>query len=103
MSKYKGLNGNRLEQIEYWLETSEELLDAIETVSGELFKENNPGSAESNIIDNKASEIWQDPEGREDEILAEIPVDSAEKDDVVFWGAEGKFAEFDGEKWIACE
>lgn len=94
MSNYRGLNGTRLEQISQVMETSEELLDAIEQVAGSLFKRND----ENLLKCSAAKQLWTDG-GREDEILAALPIDSAEKDDEVFWGHAGKFAEFDGEKW----
>lgn len=100
MSNYRGRNGTRLEQIGHTLGTSEELLDAIETISGVLFEMDAPDCVTANVIENAAWEMWQDPAGREVEILAAIPVDSAENDDEVIWGTDGVWAEFDGEKWI---
>ena len=75
------------------LQTSEEILYAIEIVTGVELE-----SEDDRLYDNEASYLWENG-GRDDEILAALPED-AEEGKEIFWGTGGVFAEFDGEKWI---
>ena len=86
------------EQLGKSLETSEEILYAIEQVTGEVFSETKDWDGYGDELENNnAHRIWADG-GEELEILANLPTNEAEKDEELFWGVE-KFTEFDGEKW----
>ncbi len=76
------------------LETCNEILYAIEVVTGVGLSEND-GEMEKN----SAYKLWMNG-GREQEILEALPCENADEGEEVFWGAAGIFAEFDGEKWI---
>lgn len=75
------------------LNCSEEILFAIEIVTGESFIRED----DEKITENAAYLLWREG-GRELEILAAIPTDDAQDGSTVFWGG-ATFAEFDGEKW----
>lgn len=83
-------------------ETSEEILYAIEIVTNEIFIETGNGRVE----ENPAFELWKEG-GREDEILAALPTEnggsSIPEGKEIFWGMEGKFAEFAGDTWRTDE
>jgi len=95
------------ERLSEFLETSSEILYAIEQISDDYFDfiedEDVFGEKTNEIDENSHSyELWEDG-GREDEILAALPTENGgspiEEGTEVLWGMEGKFAEFDGEKW----
>lgn len=88
------------------LETSEEILYAIERVTDDCFEyvedEDVFGDTIEEINENSdAYELW-DGVCREREILVALPTENGgspiKKGRKIFWGVE-KFAEFDGEKW----
>ena len=77
------------------LQTSEEILFAIEQVTDSIFKRDE----NDEITENAAYGLWVGG-GRENEILANLPTEHAEENELIYWGAaNGVFAEFDGEKW----
>jgi len=106
-------NKKKYERLSESLETSSEILYAIEQVTGQIFRYENTYKridAENvieigeTITNNAAFYFWQEGErcDHEDEILAALPT-AIEEGTEVFWGIEPLFAEFDGEKWIkAC-
>ena len=86
------------------LQCSEEVLFAIEIVTGENFEREENSD---DIIENDAYQLWAEG-GREKEILAALPLTNGgapfEDGDEIFWESlDGVFAEFDGEKWILRE
>jgi hypothetical protein len=89
------------ERLSESLETSGEILYAIEQITGGVFERNDDDDREE-LVGNATFDLWNDG-GRTAEILAALPADGAEEGDEVFWGFEGLFAEFDGEKWIKDE
>lgn len=104
---------NSYERISDVLETSVELLFAIEQVTGDCFEyaeyEDEFGERTEKINENTdAYELWENG-GRELEILAALPVADGggqiEDGTEVFWGLEGKFAEFDGTEaeWVLTD
>lgn len=78
--------------------TSEEILHAIEIVTGDYFSV----GKNDEIEENAAYELWENG-GREQEILKALPMTNGgteyEDGDTVSFG-DSVFAEFDGEKWI---
>ena len=79
------------------LQTSEEILYAIECVTGDELEMDKNGL----LYDNEACYLWAElwtEGGRDDEILAALPTENATEGERVFWC--GLFAEFDGEKWV---
>ena len=52
------------------------------------------------LFDNSAKELWENG-GRENEILAALPTETAEDGEKVFWGWLS--AEFNNEQWIKCD
>jgi transcriptional regulator with XRE-family HTH domain len=102
---------NKYEKFSDALETSAEILFAIEQVAGDYFEyiedEDVFGDKTEEINENTdAYELWENG-GRNLEILAALPTENGgspiEDGTEVFWGMEGKFAEFYGEKWIMEE
>lgn len=101
---------NSYERIADALETSVELLFAIERVTGdclEYIKREDAGEITEEINENTdAYELWENG-GRELEILAALPAADGgcqiEEGEEVFWGLEGKFAEFDGTEWVLTD
>lgn len=69
-------------------ETSPAVLAAIEAV------------ASGSVLDNEsdAYRLWSDG-GREDEIVAKLPIDGCDDGDQLFWGCQGVFARFESGKW----
>ena len=99
-------NKKDYERLSESLETSSEILYAIEQIAGDDFYYE-PHAEYEELSDNAAFYFWQEGE-REDEIVAALPTTAnggspLEEGTEVFWGIEPLFAEFDGEKWIkAC-
>jgi hypothetical protein len=83
------------------LGTSEEILYAIEQLTGCEIRRNL--DLNENIALNAAENLWFEND-REQEILAALPTKnggtSIPSGTEVFWGWEGKFAEFNGEEWV---
>ena len=89
-------NKKSYERLSESLQTSEQFLFAIEKVAGcEL--ETTEGDQ---LFDNSAKELWENG-GRENEILAALPTETAEDGEKVFWGWLS--AEFNNEQWIKCD
>lgn len=82
------------------LETSEEILYAIEELLGENFViDEETGEMENN----NAYRLWADGDEKK-AVLRNLPIENGgspiPEETEVFWGSEGKFAEFEGEVWI---
>jgi len=92
---YKMFNKKNYEYLSESLQTSEEILYAIEIVTGVELE----STEDDHLCDNDASYLWEEG-GHDDEILAALPTENAQEGKEIFWGASGVFAEFDGEKWI---
>jgi len=99
-------NSRNYEQLSDNLQTSGEILYAIESVTGEDFQILHHSllnyDENEHIMCNAAFSLWENG-GREDEILAALPTEDGGAPIAdgreIYWGFDGKFAEFDGEKW----
>lgn len=84
------------------LQCAEEILYAIEAVTGESFEHNYVADAfglpTRRITKNAAYLLWEEG-GREGEILAALPTEDVDDGEEVSWDSNSIFAEFDGEKW----
>ena len=93
-------NRKDYEQLSDSLQTSGEILYAIECVTGCDFKPHK--NRFDTVAINHAFGLWEEG-GRDGDILAALPLEDGcvpiLDGKEVSWGLEGKFAEFDGEKW----
>ena len=79
------------------LETSEQILYAIEEIAGGAFERNDEGE----LKENTPFKIWNAPTSADRaKTLAFLPSNDSENGEEIFWGDDGKFAEFDGDEWI---